>query len=257
MSRELRVAADAARLLPAAHLAQLESTLEDADKRCCVCDELISGGVIELAVFFEQPLTVASFAHSGCLSSGVYPIAGLQRQFERAVGPSGDGIGMATLLGCRQVLPRPLLFLEPAAPFAIAGRDPFERYAELLGLSPVSGPVEQIAPPRTDAFTIAPHEEGLVLRHPLASDLVPAAPAVLQSWWNAADGEALVVVAHGLGLSRDEPPIDEALQFRPAWAAVASIEDFAPQPRPREAAQRLARKLFQRPVSVPAAARLP
>ena len=171
MSRELKIAADAARLLPAAHLAQLESTLEDADKRCCVCDELISGGVIELAVFFEQPLTVASFAHSGCLSSGVYPIAGLQQHFERAVGPSGEGVGMATLLGRRQVLPRPLLFLEPAAPFAIAGRDPFERYAELLGLSPVSGPVEQIAPPRTDAFTIARTKRGLsfAIRWPVIS----------------------------------------------------------------------------------------
>ena len=151
------------------------------------------------------------------------------------VGPSGGGVGMATLLGRRQALPRPLLFLEPAAPFAIAGRDPFERYAELLGLSPVSGPVEQIAPPRTDAFTIARNDEGLVLRHPLASDLVPAAPAVLQTWWNSADGEALVVVAHGLGLSRDDPPIDEALQFRPAWAAVASIEKVAQQP-PRSCA---------------------
>jgi len=150
---------------------------------------------------------------------------------------------MMTLLALRCTEPRALLFLESPTWIAPAGLDPLQPWAQFLGLSPVSGSIEQLSPPPTDVFTIARRPDGLALRHPRGIDSVFASPSELESRSGAADGRAIAIVARGL--SRAEPTIEEALQFRPAWAAVASIEDFAPPPRPHGALRGVARKLLQ------------
>jgi len=125
------------------------------------------------------------------------------------------------------------------------GEDPLEAHAHELGLSPVSGEIERLAPPLADSLTVSRTQSGLALRHPLGTDTVCAEPAEVDDWWRAAEGEALVVTARGLGLRRAERANEEAVRLRPAWAAVATLEDFAPQSRVRGAAQRFARKLLR------------
>jgi hypothetical protein len=59
ISRELRVATDVARLLPASVLAQLEAVVDDPDNVCCVCEELIGGPFADVAVFADGKFALA------------------------------------------------------------------------------------------------------------------------------------------------------------------------------------------------------
>ena len=242
--RELRVAEDVARLLSAAVIAQMEAVVDDPDNVCFVCDRFISGPSAELAVFAEGSTVCAWLAHPECAESGVRALPGLGQAVVQRFA-AGSESHMATLLGLRQPSPRALLFLEPSLTVCGWGGDPLETFAAMLGLPPASGAIDRIAPEPTDLLSIRRLEHGLALRHPFGADFAPASRSELDQWWDASGGEALVVVARGLGLSRSQPTIEEALQFRQAWAAVAPLEDFVPSPRRRGVPQRLARKLFQ------------
>ncbi len=222
MSRDLRVSADVARLLPAPMLAQVQATIDDPDNVCCICDGLIEGPSAELVVFTDGEATLVKLAHSDCMASGVHELPGVRALFD-ARAASGEGFGLATLLGLRESEPRALIFLEPELLAARPDQDPLELYATALGLEPIAGPVEEIEPDASGAFTIEPTGEGLQLRTRYGLDTVPAAPEELAKWLEAAEGKAVVIVARGLGLSRPEPPVEEALALRPAWGGVAEI----------------------------------
>ncbi|MGA8744529.1 MAG: hypothetical protein WB507_01535 [Solirubrobacterales bacterium] len=241
-SRELHVDAEVAAFLPAAALAQLEAAVMDPDNPCCACGKTIQGPVAEAVLFRDTPLSLLQLAHPDCMRSGLYPAFGsggaalaCQSDFE-----------LATVLALRPARPRAVLFLEPLTLVCAEGEDPLESWALKRGLSPVSGAIERIAAPPTDAFTVCRRPDGLLLPHRRSGfDMVCAPPDEVEEWWDAAQGEALVVTARGLGLRRAERAIEEAVRLRPAWAAVATLENFASRPRMRGAAGRFARKLLQ------------
>ncbi len=136
MSRELKVAADVAQLLPAAVLAQLEAVVDDPDNVCCVCEELIAGPSADVAVFAEDKFAHVTLAHPACMTSGVRSAPGLDRCMAQAcTGPRESE--MATLLGLRDSSPRALLFLEPSLTVCGWDGDPLGTFAVGLGLSPV------------------------------------------------------------------------------------------------------------------------
>jgi hypothetical protein len=130
---------------------------------------------------------------------------------------------MATMLGLRDREPRALIFLEPEVMGGGPDEDPLELYATALGLAPVSGSIEGIDPGPSKEFTIERTAEGLALRGAHGAETVPATE--LERWLEAAKGQAVVIVARGLGLSRPQPTLEEALTLRPAWAAVAQIDE--------------------------------
>ncbi len=246
MARHLLIADDVAHLLSAAQLAHCDANIDDPDLFCCACIKRIAPSAdASLTVLTDETFTLITYAHPACRRSGVYPTPGLRdvgrKHFAAKV---AAGIDMATLLALRPAEPCALLFLELPILVPLPGADPLAPWAELLGLSPVSSSIEQLSPPPTDVFTIFRRPDGLALRHPRGIDSVFASPSEVETWSRAAKGRAIVIVARGLGLSRAEPTIDEALQFRRAWAAVASIEDSVPPPRPHGALRGLARKLL-------------
>jgi hypothetical protein len=117
-----------------------------------------------LVVFTDDALSFATYAHPSCRPSGIYPTPGLRDAArEHFARKAATGIDMTTLLALRPTAPRALLFLESPTLVAPAGVDLLEPWARFLGLSPVSGPIEQLSPPPTDAFTIAPRPDGLSL----------------------------------------------------------------------------------------------
>jgi hypothetical protein len=213
-----------ARLLPAAALAQLEAAVDDDDNRCWVCDRFITGPAAAVVVLTDGRMKLVRLAHAGCTTSAVFPLPGLTGALAER-NRSGEGYGMATMLGVREREPRALIFLEPEFLTAGPDEDPLEPFAAALGLTPISGAVEAIDPPATDSFTIVRIEEGLGLEVPAGIDTVPATEEEVSSWLEAADGRAIVVVARGLGLRRAERRIEEALALRPAWGGVARITE--------------------------------
>lgn len=223
MSRELIVNADVAELLPAPVLAQLEAVVDDDDNVCCSCQGVIAGSSTEVVVFSDgQKATLVKLAHRSCIPSGVYSMPGLGAALASSCEES-DGFRMATKLGLRKRRPSALVFLEPEVLFGGLDEDPLELYAHSFGLSSVSGPVEEIEPPRSELFTVERTGEGLGVRNAHGVETVPASPSEVSRWLEAADGRALVIVARGLGLRRGEPTIEEALAYRPAWAALGQI----------------------------------
>jgi hypothetical protein len=220
MPRHLNIAAEVLAPLEGPMLAQLESVVDDPDNLCCVCGEPIDGPTAEVVLFIDGEVGSVKLADSGCMKSAICELPRL-RQGLRAV--FADGIEMLTLLTCREAEPRALLFLEPRMVFADPGEDPLELYAQTLGLAPISGSIEDIEAPETDAFTIEPIDGGLALRLATSTDLVEASDDQLREWLALAEGRALVIVARGLGLARAEPTIEEALTLRPAWGGVAMV----------------------------------
>lgn len=212
-------------MLPAGVLAQLQATVDDPDNVCCVCKKMIDGPSAEVVVFTDgEAATLVKLAHSNCMSSGLYRAPGLGQAFD-ARAATAEGFAMATLLGFRQRQPRGLIFLEPEVLVAGPNQDPLELYADALGLEPVSGSIEAIDPPNTEAFAIVRTAEGLGLRAAHGIETVPAGRADLSAWFDAAAGRAIVIVGRGLGLARSAPTIEEALALRPVWAACAKIAD--------------------------------
>jgi hypothetical protein len=220
MPRHLNIAPEVLAKLDAPMVAQIEAVVDDPDNSCCVCGEFIAGPVAEVVLFTDGKLSLVKLADPGCVASGVYAHPEVRRHIDSL---TRDGFDMLTRLTAREASPRALLFLEPTTLTAGPGEDPLELYAEILGLAPISGRVEEIAAPPTDAFTIGPTDQGLELRLSENSDWVEAGPALRREWTALAEGRALVILARGLGLARAEPTIEEALMLRPAWGAVATV----------------------------------
>lgn len=243
--RELRVAPEVAAAIPAPFLAQLEALVDDPDNRCPACGQPIAGKLAELAVFTEPALTVLRLTHPDCLRSGIYSAPGSARGYAQGFADGYLQTTMTTLLALRPQRPRALLFLEPATLVGTPDQDPLEPFALSLGLSPVSAELQRLAPPRTDALTLARRPGGLALRGSLGEDFVSARGLEGRRWFRAAAGEAIVIVARGLALGSDRPQLEEALRLRPAWAAIARLEvQPSALARRRSAAQRAARRLL-------------
>jgi hypothetical protein len=225
LARELRVSEDVARFLPAPLLAQLHATIDDPDNVCCVCEGLIDGPSAEVVVFTDgQAAALIKVAHSDCMISGVRTLPGLREAFD-ARAQAAEGFSMATKLGLRKREPRALIFLEHEVLAGGIEEDPLEVYSEALGLAPIAGSIEDIELVETELFTIELIDEGLGLRAAHGLETIPAEAYELARWLEAAEGRGAVIVARGLGLSRPEPTIEEALALRPAWGAVAMIAD--------------------------------
>ena len=222
MPRELRISEEVAELLPASTIAQLEAVVDDADNVCCACGATVAGQVAEAVVFADDDGLIVKLAHPDCMASAVIRAPGVSAAFRERLAAE-DGQVMATLLGLRRSAPRPLIFLEPELLVSGLGEDPLGAYAEALGLAPVSGTIESIAPPATEKFTVVRIDGGIGLETGWAVEEVPADAAALGEWLGAAAGEALVVIGRGLALRREPPTIEEALALRPCWAGVATI----------------------------------
>jgi hypothetical protein len=220
MTRHLNIAPELLPTLGAPMLAQLEAVVDDPDNVCCGCGELIAGPIAEAILFTDGRLSLVRLADPGCVASGVYAHPEIRRDFDSL---TQGGFDMLTRLTAREAAPRALLYLEPITLGAGLGEDPLELYAESLGLAPISGRIEDIEAPPTDAFVVAPVETGLELRLSGNTDWVEASPVLRREWTALADGRALVILARGLGLARTEPTIEEALMIRPAWGAVATV----------------------------------
>ncbi|MDQ6775960.1 MAG: hypothetical protein M3071_07020 [Actinomycetota bacterium] len=238
-ARQLNVAAQVAELLPAAHLAQLQAEVDDPDKRCPRCGQLVTGATVEAVVLRDGDFHLARLAHPECARSGLYEYPGLRvTQAEQLA----NGLDVNYTLG-RRARPRPraLVFIEllthlsavpPGADLASAP-DPLDDYATGLGLQPVTGTIDQITPAKTTTSTLHLEVDGLTLTHANGHDTIPADPHALAAWRQASaadEATALVITGRGLGLARESPTIAEALATRPAWAATVNVTGL---PRPR------------------------
>jgi hypothetical protein len=232
--RRLNVAAQVAQRLPDAHLAQMQAQIDDPDNRCGLCGELIDGPVAEVILLTDANYTAARLAHPACARSGIYEQPGLRvAEAERLA----DGVNLTVVLGRR---PRPMLcalvFIEllDAVSFVAPGstsfidEDPVADYADVLGLQPISGTIEQITPPLTTTSRLQLTDDRLTLHHPRGEDLIwDKADDTLAGWTQTAsqdDGTALVITARGLGLSQQPPLIAQALATQPAWGAQVIVK---------------------------------
>jgi hypothetical protein len=220
MPRHLNIAAEILPALGTSMLAQIEAVVDDPDNLCCVCGHHISGPSAEVVLFTDGEVSLAKLADSDCTRSGICQLPGVRQGIEAC---AENGFDMLTRLTARDAGPRALLFLEPTTLCAGPDQDPLELYAEALGLAPISGRLEEIEAPATDAFTIGPTSDGLELRLSGNSDWVEASPTLRREWLELTDGRALVIVARGLGLARAVPTIEEAVALRPAWGGVARV----------------------------------
>lgn len=223
--RELEIAPDVLELLSAPFLAQIEGVVDNPENLCCDCKEPIRGPVTSV-VFFRGPgAGVFQLAHPSCLRSGVLFNPSLDRETVRALGRIPAAIARPWL---RESKPRALLFFEPCTLGSKGDRDPMQDYAAARGLVPVSGEIEELVAPLGDSLHLQRSAEGLCLRHPGGANVFKNIDAAeLERWWAVAraDGEALIITGRGLGLTREEPPIEEALRLRPAWGALAAVEE--------------------------------
>lgn len=230
VSRALRVAPAAARLLPAAHLAQLDQDADNDDNVCVACGALIEGPAAELVVLHDARMILARLAHPGCVTSGAYEWEGTTAAVQ-ALTLRPDGVDVATLLAWRGApRPRALLLLEPRIQVALeeTNEDWLQRLiAAPLGLQPAGDPIAALAPGPA-AGELSATDEGLQLVGGELRVTVPASSAERASWLEHADGgRAVVIVGRGLGIAGPEDQLlatlDAALRSRPVWAGVVTV----------------------------------
>jgi hypothetical protein len=231
MARELHVAAEVARALPAPHLAQLEEDVAGEDNVCVVCGALIEGPTAELVVLQDSRAVLARLAHPECARSDVYTWEGTSAAVAHLALRPG-GVDVATALAWRRERrPRAIVLIEPRIHISLDGSDadPLERlFAIPLELTPAAGLLEDLDPPLARGCHIELTGAGLVVR---SSDLrisVPSRRGPLARWREqAADGRALVIVGRGLGITRAEQDmaraVTEALRLRPCWAGTMRV----------------------------------
>jgi hypothetical protein len=236
----LNIAADVAKQVPAAHLAQMEATFDDPDSGCVRCGRPFEDETVQAVLLRDGDFLALRLTHRACAPSGVYEAPGLRAMvLEKVI--SSDGVDVDTSLGRRRRRPRALVFLEPTILFSSAppgaqlvdAADPLGIYATQLGLGPITGQLDQISPQPTTTSRLYVHRDGLLLRSEFGDDTIPADRDTLIQWCNAAredDATAIVITARGLGLNQQPPTIAEAIATRPAWAARVDV-DGLPEPR--------------------------
>lgn len=241
--RQLRVAAEVAKAMPAAHLAQLQAVVDDPDNRCARCRRPITGATVEAVIVRDENFSTVGLAHPECARSGLYQAPGMRASVTaRMTDP--EGIDINTTLGRRQPRPQALVFLEPLMLVSLAPpggqlanttEDPLAVYAAQRGLEPITGQLDQITPAPTTTSRLHVQADGLVLTNPLGQDTIPAGADVLADWCQTARDDhatAIVITARGLGLTQQPTTISEAIATRPAWAAQVNV-DGLPQRRRR------------------------
>jgi len=240
--RQLHVAAEVAQAMPAAHLAQLQATVDDPDSGCIQCGQLFTEVIVEVVVLRDGDFLAARLAHPECARSAIYEAPGLRAAVATNV-TDNEGVDINTTLGRRSTCPRALVFLEPTTLFSFAPPggdladtdDPLAVYATQHGLQPITGRLDQITPAPTTTSRLHVQADGLVLTNPLGQDTIPADPDVLADWCQTARDDhatAIVITARGLGLTQQPTTISEAIATRPAWAAQINV-DGLPQRRRR------------------------
>ena len=242
--RRLNVTAEVARRLPDAHLAQMQAQIDDPDNRCGLCGELIAGPVAEAVILREENFSMARLAHPECARSGIYQWPGLRAAMDAY---NRDGVDITTSIGRRPApAPRALVFVQLDMNFSTMppggsvedATDLLDDHAAVLGLTPVSGRIEQITPPKTTTsrLEIDATVDTLVLVHPRGRDVIlDEDPDALAGWCETAredHASALIITARGLGLTQQPTTILEAIATRPAYAAQVTVTGL-PQPRRR------------------------
>ena len=231
MARELHVAMEAAQILPASHLAQLEEDVVAQDNVCVACGALIDGPAAELVVLQDDRATLARLAHPGCVRSGVYTWEGTSAAVADLTLRPG-GVDVATALAWRRERrPRAIVLIEPRIHISLDGSDadPLERlFATPLGFTPAAGLLEDLDPPLARGCHIEVTGAGLAVRSPDLRISVPSRRGALARWREqASDGLALVIVGRGLGITRAEEDmgraVTEALRLRPCWAGTLRV----------------------------------
>ena len=240
--RQLHVAAEVAQAMPAAHLAQLQATVDDPDNRCARCRRPITGATVEAVIVRDENFSTVGLAHPECARSGLYQAPGMRASVTaRMTDP--EGVDINTTLGRRSTCPRALVFLEPLMLVSLAPpggqfadvEDPLAVYAAERGLEPITGQLDQITPQPTTTSRLHVEPDGLVLTNPDGHDTIPADPDVLADWCQTARDDhatAIVITARGLGLTQQPTTITEAIATRPAWAAQVNVTGL-PQRRRR------------------------
>ncbi len=240
--RQLHVAAEVAKAMPAAHLAQLQATVDDPDSGCIQCGQLFTDVTVEVVVLRDGDCLAARLAHPECARSAIYEAPGLRATIATNIADN-EGLDINTILGRRATCPRALVFLEPTMLFSFAPpggdlanttEDPLAVYATQYGLQPTTGRLDQITPEPTTTSHLHVQPDGLVLTNPLGHDTIPADPDVLADWCTTARQDhatAIVITARGLGLTQQPTTITEALATRPAWAAQITVTGLPPRRR--------------------------
>jgi hypothetical protein len=235
VNRRLIVAPEAAEALDAAHIAHIESLVDDDDNVCPACGDYIHGEAATVVVFTNERSALVKIAHPECSPSGVYAQPGLESALLRTM-TEADGLSLRTQLGARHTPPRALVFIEPPTLVGARGVDPLCAYAEELGLVPIAGDIEEIDVPPVEGLELRSHALGLALvtRHDTEEIHVDA--DVVSDWAEHAVAGAIVIVARGLGLGSPEPTIEQALRLRPAWGGLVGVRGFD-QRAPRRASR--------------------
>ena len=230
MRRWLHVAAEAAALLPASHLAQMHSDATNDDNVCVACGALIEGPAAELVVLQDARMVLARLAHPDCVKSGAYEWEGTTAAVQALTTRPG-GLDVATLVAWRRApSPRALVLIEPRiqVSFDAGPEDSLERlFARPLGLSPVTQPVTRLGPP-TIPGELRDHQDGLELVTEALRVTIPVRSVLRQQWREHVDGGlALVLVGRGLGIGGSDEALlrtlEEALRSRPVWGAAVRV----------------------------------
>ncbi len=231
MARELKVAPEVAELLPATHLAQLESDVASEDNVCVACGSLIEGAAAELVVLHDERTMLARLAHPDCVSSGIYEWEGTSAAAaELTLRP--DGVDVATALVWRPApTPRAIVLIEPRIHISLddGEQEPLERlFAGPLGLAAVSGSIRDLSPPPVETCRLRVTDGGLAVESEALRVTVPANAETLGRWrQHVDDGRALLILGRGLGITRPDEELaarlTEALRLRPCWGATLTV----------------------------------
>lgn len=151
----LHVAAHVAQIAPTAHLAQLQAVINDPDNRCARCGQPMTDTVAEAVVLRDGELSVLRLTHPACAPSGIYETPGLRAVTAQT---TRDGLNIRSSIATRpETAPRALVFCELLTGISVIApgadsddaADPLATYAAALGLTPVSGHIDQLTPPPT------------------------------------------------------------------------------------------------------------
>jgi len=241
MSRHLHVAPEVAKAIPAFHIAQMESQVDDHDNVCGVCLSFIDTNVVNLYAAYdpaEGGMWDIRMAHPDCHDSTVVTEPGLRelkkRQMLQKSVEGGFDLNMVMVLR-RDAQPRAVLLQE--FHWLIGRRDdddPLQMAADAFGLSPVSGDLPTVTGLPTSKVWLRPvAADGLELVHEHGADQIDPYP----EWREVAiaDRQALLILGRGMHLDRPEPEtISRGLRTQPCWGAIVPVESGKkPPPSPR------------------------
>jgi hypothetical protein len=232
--RQVNITPEIVASLPEAQLEQLRVMAEDDDNRCCMCDGIVSDASVEVVMFTIGSLKYVRYSHSACRPSGIYRDPQSIARWEQTETNPGDrearargGTNMTTMLAMRGIHPRALVFIELTSSVSTPDEpDPYARYAELLGLSPITEDLTECTPRPAGKDSYLRTANGrLMLVHELGEDEIIPPPDELDGWLDVAraDGNAFLITGFGMRLGTSIDVIKTALAERPAWGAIVPV----------------------------------